>query len=328
MQGEAIAAAMASPFHNLSNMTKATYLYIAVFALLFPLFSSGLNYSTTWQSVLCLTLIFVLGIPHGAADNVLYQARTAVSTPTFIGIYILTIGANIALWFFLPQLAYLVFIGISGYHFGQSQFSHYLKSEDWIAKLLYLTWGLLVLGGMIYFNRNEIMGYTRTYADLEKFAPYSGTLVLQIFIGIVGLGVFALQAFLVYQKRWRVESFIMETLVLGLLGLSFYVFPFLVSFTLYFVILHSFKVMREQYYYLRFKQLVAHWRSYLKIVLPFSLLSYAGITLVLWAVEFNWLPISYPYSFLILISSITVPHVYVMEQFYKGRGANYDELES
>lgn len=307
-------------------MTKATYIYIAAFALLFPIFSSGLNFSTTLPSIICIVLIFGLGIPHGAADNVLYKTRTAISNRFFIGVYVLTIGSNVALWFLAPQVAYLLFLIISGYHFGQSQFSHYFKREYLGVKLLYLFWGLVILGGMIYFNRTEILGYTRTYADLEQFAPFSKKLFLETFLALSGLGLLAIQVILLYQNKWRLESFVMEMLIMLMIGLSFYVFPFLVSFTLYFVILHSFKVMREQYHFLQIKKLVTHWRGYLKIVLPFSFLSYFGITLVLGMVEFNWLPISFPYSFLILISSITTPHVFVMEQFYKSPAVRLSDI--
>jgi hypothetical protein len=104
---------------------------------------------------------------------------------------------------------------------------------------------------------------------------------------------------------------------LALIFVSFYLMPVIIGFTLYFVILHSFKVLGEEYRFLKLAKEVKSRVAFVKLLTPFSILSFFGMGVVFALIHFNILAMSYGYCLLIIISSITLPHVFVMNKFYK-----------
>ena len=108
----------------------------------------------------------------------------------------------------------------------------------------------------------------------------------------------------------------MELLVLSLVLICFFLMPLLIGFTLYFVILHSFKVLREEFNFLLSDQKVHSFKSFMAMITPFTLLSIFGIAFLFGLIYFDIFNMSYGYCLLIVISSITLPHVFVMDNFY------------
>ncbi|MFT7032375.1 MAG: Brp/Blh family beta-carotene 15,15'-monooxygenase, partial [Cyclobacteriaceae bacterium] len=125
-----------------------------------------------------------------------------------------------------------------------------------------------------------------------------------------------LMGFLAFKKALEVEALLMEILVIVLILICFYLMPLLIGFTLYFVILHSFKVLREEYKFLNSEREVRSIGHFIMMVAPFTLFSIAGIAFLFALNYFNFLSLSYGYILLIAISSITLPHIFVMDRFY------------
>ena len=152
-------------------MTKAIFIFIVCLLLGTPLVFWAGTISVSDQLVFCLPLLLLLGIPHGAIDNILYQRSRQISNLKFIGVYLVFVGLNIAFWLLLPSLAYLLFLLLSAYHFGQSQFSHYFKKQNIAAQALYLFWGIALLSSYVLFNLEEIHLVMATYDEFGQFAP-------------------------------------------------------------------------------------------------------------------------------------------------------------
>jgi Brp/Blh family beta-carotene 15,15'-monooxygenase len=232
-------------------------------------------------------------------------------------VYLVFVGLNIAFWLLLPSLAYLLFLLLSAYHFGQSQFSHYFKKQNIAAQALYLFWGIALLSSYVLFNLEEIHLVMATYDEFGQFAPLhlQGRMLLITMISFVLL--FGQLIYFTAKGQLSVEVVMMELLVFGLVLLGFYLMPLVIGFTLYFVVLHSFKVLREEYHFLNAQRITQSLKGFVKLVAPFSLLSILGIGFLYALIEWQFLDISFGYGLMVIISSITLPHVFVMDDFYQ-----------
>ncbi|MDX1372682.1 MAG: Brp/Blh family beta-carotene 15,15'-dioxygenase [Nitrososphaeraceae archaeon] len=298
-------------------MTRAIFFFISATLLLFPILSIIEQPSPAIQLLLCLPFIIFLGIPHGAIDNILFQRNKAISNKKFIFIYLLIIIANIVFWLFFPILAYISFLLISAFHFGQAQFSHYLKGQNFILKTLYLSWGIALLSGLIYLNHSEIKSIELDYESFARFASINSEEIMFLLFTSTSFLSLSILIFLRFKGLLKNENLLMECVIFGLVMLCFYLMPLLVGFTLYFVILHSYKVLEEEYRFLNSEKIVSNIKGFLLLLTPFSLFSMFGIILLFGLIHFDLLSISYGYSMLIIISSITLPHVFVMNNFYR-----------
>lgn len=302
---------------NTKDMTKAIFLFFSSFFLILSTYTGVVSLSPPQQMVICLSFIFLIGIPHGAIDNVLFLREHKVSTFKFYLNYLGTIAANFVLWMFFPLVAYSLFIFISAYHFGESQFSKYFKKTSWESILLYTLWGSSILSGLIFFNFEEM---DQLIASIDDFASFDlihhKALCQGIFIGTTSGTIVALLGMLL-QKRIGGEVLAIELMTIALIFLSFSLFPLLIGFTLYFVTLHSYKVLVQEYKYLLAQNIVRSTLSFVKLVLPFTLISVMGILGIFWLIQSEVIQMSYAYTLLVLISCITVPHAYVMTRFYK-----------
>ncbi|NEN25424.1 beta-carotene 15,15'-dioxygenase, Brp/Blh family [Cryomorpha ignava] len=299
-----------------SIMTKAIFVFIASFLLILPFVFNAGDITLSSQLMICAPFLFFLGIPHGAIDNVLFLRGNQIKNREFIGVYLVIIASNIILWMILPSIAYLLFLLLSAYHFGQSQFSHYSDKPSLFYKALYFFWGVSILSGLVYFNIGEIqvlMNQQDEFAALSSL--HEESIVLYTFL-LATCITFVLLVFLSIKNLLDLEALFMETLVIALVLICFYLMPILIGFTLYFVILHSFKVLREEYLFLNSKKVVNSIGNFVKLVMPFTLLSIGGIALLFGLIYLNILSIPYGYLLLIVISSITLPHVFVMNRFY------------
>jgi Brp/Blh family beta-carotene 15,15'-monooxygenase len=254
-------------------MTRAIFVFIASILLFIPVIYQAGDISVETQLAICTPFLLFLGIPHGAIDNVLYIRDKNISNFKFIGIYLVIIAANVGLWLVTPVLAYVLFLVLSAYHFGQSQFSHYFKSQPPLTKALFSLWGLAILSALVYFNLEEIYSVMANSSEFNQFSVVHGELFMMYFFAAAFIGTIGILIYQSIVKVISIETLMMELLVLSLILICFYLMPLLIGFTLYFVILHSFKVLREEFNYLKSEQKVNSVKSFAAIITPFTLLS-------------------------------------------------------
>ena len=100
------------------------------------------------QPALAFTLL-LLGIPHGAADHLLHSVtspKQAGGPAAFARFYLIAMLSLTVLWWLAPTAAFAVFIGISVYHFGQTN-PGTLPDQ--------LIWGMFYLGFPVTFHYAE-----------------------------------------------------------------------------------------------------------------------------------------------------------------------------
>jgi len=304
------------PEYGDSFMTKAIFFFVASLLLLLPFVFNAGEIPIAHQLIVCSPFLLFLGISHGAIDNILFLRNNQLKNVEFVGIYLAFIGFNVLLWITLPIIAYILFLILSAYHFGQSQFSHYFNKQPLSHKTLYLFWGFSILTGLIYFNIEEMRLIMIEQEEFAVFSPlHQENYMLYIFLTTT-LGALVLMVFLTFKKSLKLEALLMEILVIALILICFYLMPLLIGFTLYFVILHSFKVLREEYKFLNSEREVRSIGHFIMMVAPFTLFSIAGIAFLFGINYFDIISLSYGYILLIAISSITLPHIFVMNRFY------------
>ena len=296
-------------------MNSFTFIYIVGIFIILNLFQGFTNISLDNQLIYCSILILLLGIPHGAIDHVLFFKKRKMSQLKFYSIYLGLSLLFVILWHILPITSLILFLLISAFHFGESQFADvYFKKP--LRYLFYFFWGLCLLSTLMFYNVNELFEITSYFDDtivLDKI--YDKEKIGILFYLTNAITIISIVA-LTYLKKIKNERLFSEIFLLFLIHITFYLFPFIIGFTLYFVALHSLKVMNDEFEFLKKEEKNFSFRKFLKLLAPYSFLSIFGTTLLLFLSYFNYIPYSIPFLAIIIISVITLPHAIVMNIFY------------
>jgi len=291
-------------------MGKETFYYIICILLLIQFEQIESPFIEDIELWVCSFLILTLGISHGGIDNILHQEKNKIDNKRFIIMYLLAGLINAILWVSSPNIGFLFFILISSYHFGQSQFIEYRLNENFISKLLYFIWGALVIVSLLYFKSHEILEsqwYESFSLPLLEFM-INNSFSTFIFLLVSTLGL------LIYKKlknEITTQQILIEFYQLVLICVTFKLFSILLGFTLYFIILHSIRVLNHEYLFLKSKVKINNIATFIKLLMPFTLLSIVGLCLIILIISFFNIEVSLPLLALILTSSVTLPHSYV-----------------
>jgi Brp/Blh family beta-carotene 15,15'-monooxygenase len=298
-------------------MNKILFLFISVFLIILSIFDGLGQVDLAQQFYWSIFFIALLGIPHGAIDHVIFMEGNKHNALFFYSFYFGLMGLYIASWLFFPLLSFVFFLLLSAYHFGQSQFSQLGQAPKTLRLVLYLFWGVSILSGLVVYNHQEILEITNSASDLAGLANAFHLPTHQILLPIATAISLGTLLWLRAKKMLTTEKLMMEIYILALIHFSFYALPFLVGFTLYFVTLHSLKVLREEFSFLKARRLNFSVGKFLKLLLPFTLLSVVGSAFILLVSYLGWLQFSNILLILMLISVLTLPHSIVMEGFYQ-----------
>jgi Brp/Blh family beta-carotene 15,15'-monooxygenase len=257
-----------------------------------------------------------LGIPHGAIDHVLFAEKKRKKSLPFHLLYFGLMGGYVVLWLILPVWSMALFILLSAFHFGQSQFSDIKLWAKWQSSILYASWGISLLSGLLLYNHLELMELFRQAPDLEFLTIIFNPELLQgVLIGSSAVSlILFLRAY--FEKRIKSHRLITELFSFGILHLCFFIMPLLLGFTLYFTLWHSFKVLNEEFTFLKQSRKKFSIKKFLVLITPFSLMAILGLLLLIGISELLPYDFSSILILFILISVITLPHSVVMDGFY------------
>jgi len=292
-----------------------------LFVILFTLLIAGFNYFIPVPENVSLTLLIVVvaltGIPHGAIDHVIVEGNRKTKYRKFIFRYVLLAIGIIAIWLLATEAAFLLFIIISAYHFGQSQLSHFSTVlPRWQRAIMFSSWGLFVL--LILFSEqwgyaSEIMVGVLPESVLQSEHIATYVLAAGHFAG----GVFTFALLLaVIDRNILIREFIVELAGLFSLVLLFQTTDLYLSFAVFFGVWHALRVLRDEYSFISkyFKGLDLN--RFIRLLVPFSLISFFGIVLLAALKMVLNLEFSIIMLALILISALTLPHAVSMEYMY------------
>ena len=187
--------------------------------------------------IFCLFLILIIGISHGALDNIkgerLFKLLGFKSKYLFYIVY-LTISLFIIFsWLFLPSLVLMIFLIVASYHFGKEDTVFNVKKNFILNEVLFFFKGSSVIIAPLLFQRsstNEIFATLNFYVFESSFF---GDFQLVIFL-ILG---FFSSIYLSIGKSIELKN-IMILDYFSIIILNLFLTPIL-AFTIYFCFLHS-----------------------------------------------------------------------------------------
>ena len=257
-------------------------------------------------SVVAVLFVVVIGLPHGAFDgaiaNHLGAGRSFAATAKFIASYCAAAGLVIAIWIMFPAVTLALFLIISMIHFGRGDAS--AKSGPIFMTQVLLHGGLPIFG-IIYLQQSSVIPL---FDALTNGASDLAILISKIIVPVLGLmaGLYGLMAFRDASLRARFAEFILLAMVIAIL-------PPLVSFALYFCIIHTGRHMRRI------------WHVLASTISPKGLYRQAaGFTLASWLVggaAFLWLENGDLDGALLQVvfiglAALTVPHMILVDGFF------------
>jgi Brp/Blh family beta-carotene 15,15'-monooxygenase len=89
---------------------------------------------------LCLLLILIIGVSHGALDHIkgkkLLELFNLKSIYIFYITYILISGVVIATWMLVPSITLIIFLIIASYHFGKEDTHFLINNRSYFIQVL------------------------------------------------------------------------------------------------------------------------------------------------------------------------------------------------
>ncbi|MFD0931043.1 Brp/Blh family beta-carotene 15,15'-dioxygenase [Psychroflexus salinarum] len=292
------------------NNTKF-YNYIII--LTFLALSGSLILKSNIQYLIALLGIFSFGILHGSNDLFVIeklskkhkQNQFLKSLFTYLGIVL----GFVVLFYFIPSIALIAFILISGYHFGEQHFHHKISNKaSTLATLFYLCYGLLVLFLLLYFNVKEVI------VIIEDMTGHHFPEVVFFYVFIFSL-IISLSFFLILSRTnpdLKASSF-RNIFYLIIFSALFYISDVVWGFATYFVLWHSLPSLKDQINSLYGKFEIKNFIKYFKKAFPYWLASLIGMAVVVWLFKDTKNFLSLLFAF---IAAITFPHVFIMRKLF------------
>lgn len=299
-------------------MKIVTFLYLCVFMLGIIMLPVNEGDTTSLSIFLCLASVGIVGLPHGAIDHILFIKTTSLPKWKFYGVYLALMIVYILMWMVFPTLSLVVFLLISAYHFGESQLTN-CQQKSWVTYISYGVWGVHLLSTYITYQYDAIIELCNGQADMETFVSLFTWIASDgIFLASSGILIGALLIYQTYRSSLTMQQLLQEVYVLGLIHTSFFLFDPMISFTLYFVILHSLKVMMDEFTFLKSQISSITLPAFVKLFVPFTVISIVGLGLIL-LLNDVFLGQSIVYLMILMTSVITLPHAILMHHFYNSQ---------
>ena len=212
---------------------KHSIIFFNFCILISPLYSM-LNFEPV---IFCLFLILILGISHGALDNIkgkkLLKLLGYKSTVSFYLAYILISLLIIILWLILPNIVLFLFLVVAAYHFGKEDTVFSFRRKFLISECLFFLKGSSVILTPLLLQRNA----TNEIFRILNFNVFESAIFNDQFLIILLCLSFLSSLYISNKKNSNIKG-IMIMDFSSLIILNFFLTPIL-AFTLYFCFLHS-----------------------------------------------------------------------------------------
>ncbi len=261
---------------------------------------------SVYEIYLAYFFILTVGIIHGANDISLINLITkesAKSKKVFLLFYLGLITLTSLVFFKVPFIALVIFIGFSCYHFGEQHFYTKLKEHNLKGSLLYISYGLLIFGLLFYLNSDDT---TSIISELTGFVISSNYFLLFFLLGLIATLFFIYLNFKVLNDI----DYFQEVFLLLLFALLFKLASLLWAFAIYFIIWHSLPSLKDQTLALYGNFNKQNFFKYVKSSSVNWIISIIGLCIVYYVSAF--FQIRFITLFFAFLASITIPHVIVM----------------
>jgi beta-carotene 15,15'-dioxygenase len=218
-------------------MEKISFRHSIIF-FNFCIFISPLYFMLNFEPIIfCLFLILILGISHGALDNIkgkkLLKLFGYKSSFSFYFIYVLISFLIIILWLVFPNIILLLFLIVASYHFGKEDTIFSFKRKYWIPECLFFFKGSAVIIAPLLFQKDKTNEIFRTL----NVNVFESQIFTDQFLIILLCFSFLSSLYISKKKNTDLKG-LMVMDFFSLIILNLFLTPVL-AFTLYFCFLHS-----------------------------------------------------------------------------------------
>ena len=181
-------------------------------------------------------LVVSVGILHGANDllilSKLEDGKNSFIRNLLIYLGIITVCALI--YFLNPFVAIVLFVFLSGYHFGEEHFGDKLHQAPIFDFVFFTAYGLLLFSLLFYLSQDDVAVIMNQLAK----KTFSETQILAILFPSA-IVVFSLAGYLMLTKKETKVNFGRELFYLLVLLVVFNTSSLVLSFAIYFIFWHS-----------------------------------------------------------------------------------------
>ena len=278
-----------------------------IFSTIFCVFLSFI-FNDFYLNILAFSGILTFGIIHGANDLLLIKSVSEkFNFKTQLFFYIIMVGVFFIFFYNIPVLALITFVLLSSYHFGEHQWTLFLKTESYLIKPFYFFYGLTIFSLIFYFNLNEVLVIIYDITTLELNEDFF------FYLLIISSMLSLLMSFSLYEKIKN--QFITQLALLALLIITFKSCGLIWSFGIYFVFWHSIPSIKEQTIFIYGKAEKDSIKNYFKKAFLYWLLSI--IVLIITYYLFRSTQDKLISIFFSFLASITFPHTFVVSKIKK-----------
>ena len=265
--------------------------------------------------IFCLFLILILGISHGALDNIkgkkLFKIFGYKSSVYFYLAYILISVLIVASWLFFPNTVLFIFLVVASYHFGKEDTVFSFKRKFLISEFLFFFKGSSVILMPLLLKKAETIEIFR----ILNFNVFESSIFTDQFL-IITLFLSFLSSLYISQKKNANLIGIMVMDFFSLFILNFFLTPVL-AFTLYFCFLHSIRHSIKLIFELD-KSIKSGLRKFISRAIPLTLVTGVIFLLAIFFLNnFYKLDEAIYKVIFIGLASLTFPHIlleYLLEK--------------
>ena len=272
--------------------------------------------------VVAIALICLIGIPHGATDHLLFFSIVQKIPGDkyriqlrFYAIYLGIMAAYGILWYLSPQLSFLLFIIVSVYHFGQENLKTFRWKSSYLKNISFMLSGVFLLATPLLADMDSAWPIIKSIMGLEGnlFIDKLQCRFLAYLIGII-YGCYILLMMLSSNIDLSAGT---KELINGAILFSLFIStPLMMGFAVYFSLWHALPSIIEQIDFLKINQVKYNFKSHIKNLAPYTLLSIVGIFIGLYFLDSSSLSAKTGIGFMFL-SIITLPHIILMDRFHE-----------
>ena len=290
------------------------YSNIAIVASFFGLWLDSFL-SNELQILSGFFLIFTFGILHGANDLLLIKnintKKQSNSGIKILGYYIMVVLIGILFFYTIPQIALLLFIIVSAYHFGEQQWQNLPNDfPKWLVIIFQFFYGFGILLLLFNYHLIEVQNVILNIAKIS--IPDRYFMVLLQVSGIIFIG---LSAYLFWKSEEIRKKLLLEFFYLVLFAILFNSSSLIWGFAIYFVLWHSIPSIIDQIKFLNGSFSMTYFIDYCKAAGIYWFISILGITVIYYFCKGEQLFNALFFSFL---AAITFPHAAVITEMFRG----------
>jgi len=274
----------------------------------FFLFWVSIQFGEVVEDFLAYIMVISVGILHGANDLLILSTKEQKDKKLIknLLIYIGIIILCVVIYLFSSFVAIVLFVVLSGYHFGEEHLSHKINVNFVFNTVYFLSYGLFIFALLFYQSMSDV--------DVIMIELTGGTFSkIQIEITLITSAIFlgGGSVFLFLTKRNEAVLFLREFLYFVLLFLVFNTSSLILGFAIYFILWHSIPSIIHQIEFISGSLNKRNAIAYVKKALIYWIISIVGLLLL-----YQLLPeikLLATVVFVILFA-VTAPHTWVMHR--------------